>query len=120
MYDLYDDLVYPYLQYCNLDWGSAMKTVMQPLVLLQKKVVRSISGAGYWDHTDPLSSELLILKLFDIHRLKLYIKFVNNQQQAPTVITFDLVSSVHNHNLRNQKIRRLPQPRSEATKRFVK
>lgn len=85
---------------------------------MQKKIVRVISEAGYRDHTDPLFSNLSILKLSDIHKLEL-LKFVYNQLNTPTVITFERNSTIHSQNLRNQNLLRLPQPRSEATKRFV-
>ena len=91
---------------------------MNPLLLLQKRVVRIISGAGYRDHTDPLFINLSLLKLEDIHKLEL-LKFVHSQLNIATVINFDAVSAVHHQNLRSQNMLRLPQPRSEATKRFV-
>ena len=34
---LYLTLVYPYIIYCNIIWGSASKTALRPLILLQKK-----------------------------------------------------------------------------------
>ena len=115
---LYHSLVYPHFQYCNLAWGSALKTIIQPLFLLQKRIIRVIFRANFTDHTDPLFSDLAILKLHDIHRLEL-LKFAHSQLQTPTVIHFDRVSNVHTQNLRNQNLLSLPQPRSESSKRFV-
>ena len=115
---LYYSLIYPHLQYCNLVWASAMKTVVQPLFILQKKIVRIISGAGYRDHTNPIFSELGILKLDDIHRLEL-LKFVFNQLQLPSVFTFVSISTLNFSTLRNKNLLRPPQPKSETYKRFV-
>ena len=52
---LYYSFLYPYLCYCNHVWGSTYITNLQKLIVLQKKIVRMISGSGYRDHTDPLS-----------------------------------------------------------------
>ena len=35
---LYLTLTYPYFNYCNLIWGTAYKTNLNPLILLQKKM----------------------------------------------------------------------------------
>ena len=49
---IYHSLIYPYYTYCNLIWGCAANTHLEPLVLLQKKCIRNISKAGYIDHTE--------------------------------------------------------------------
>ena len=41
---LYYTLFYPYLNYCNVVWGMANKTIQKSLVLLQKR------RAYYWSH----------------------------------------------------------------------
>ena len=40
------------------------------MYLLQKKVVRIVCGVGYREHTNELFSELRILKLIDIVKLR--------------------------------------------------
>jgi hypothetical protein len=67
MQKLYYSLVYPYLIYCNLVWGGTHGAHLSPLVVLQKKIVRIITGEGYLAHTDPLFFRTGILKLADIH-----------------------------------------------------
>jgi exonuclease III len=64
--DIYYSLVYPYLIYCNLVWGSAAGNHINKL-LLQKKMVRIITGSGYLDHCDPLFKRTKILKIGDIN-----------------------------------------------------
>lgn len=58
---IYHSLIYPYYTYCDLIWGCAANTHLEPLVLLQKKCIRNISKAGYIDHTEPLCSEHKVL-----------------------------------------------------------
>ena len=65
--NLYYALFYPYLTYSNLTWGGIPQTNLQPLYLLQKKVVRLICGEHYLAHTNALFYRAKILKLRDIH-----------------------------------------------------
>ena len=54
MCTLYYSLVYSYLQYCILVWGSTYPTHLRRLVLLQNRAVRVISEKGFDAHTDLL------------------------------------------------------------------
>ena len=44
MLGLYYSFIYPYLIYCNHVWGCACTTHVEPLVTLQTKAIRIISG----------------------------------------------------------------------------
>ena len=67
---LYYSLFLPYVSYCCEVWGNTYKSNIDCLYLLQKKVVRIVCGVGYRDHTNELFSELRILKLIDIVKLR--------------------------------------------------
>ena len=71
MQSLYYTLVYPHLSYCNILWGNTHFTYLNRLFLLQKKLIRIISGSSYLDHTALLFTELQILPVFDIYTLQL-------------------------------------------------
>ena len=58
---LYYAIVYPHLNYGVLAWGNAYKTLMDRLLLLQKKALRIISNTDYRAHTDILFSTNRIL-----------------------------------------------------------
>ena len=60
---LYMSLIYSYLNYCNLIWGSAEDGIIQPLFILQKKAIRIITKSHYLDHTAPIFKSLEILTL---------------------------------------------------------
>ena len=47
---LYCTLVLPYFSYCNIVWGSTYQSRLKKLCILQKKIVRIISGASYRAH----------------------------------------------------------------------
>ena len=51
---IYYSLVYPHLNYCNLIWGNASKSLIHDLFLLQKRAIRIVSRASYRCHTDIL------------------------------------------------------------------
>ena len=64
--NLYLSLIYPYYNYCILAWGSANKSVLHPLLLTQKKLVRIITNSDFHAHTNPLFKQPNLLKLEDL------------------------------------------------------
>ena len=65
---LYYTFAYPYLTYCIHVWGSACITHLDPLVKIQKRLIRIICNAGYREHTGPLFHRTGILNLSGIYR----------------------------------------------------
>ena len=65
---IYYSFIYPYLIYGNEIWGGTNDCYIKPLILLQKKIVRIITGSDYLAHTNPLFNKTNILKLTDIHK----------------------------------------------------
>ena len=59
---LYFSLVYPYLQYCIIVWGSTYPTNLNRIILLQKRIIRILDKQPFDAHTDPLFIKLKILK----------------------------------------------------------
>ena len=93
---LYYSLIYPYLTYCIMIWGGSNHCHLNQLILLQKRAVRVVSGAGYLEHTGPLFRRLNLLKIKDIYFFTLAIqmyKFVSSGVPEPPN---------HNHNTRNR------------------
>ncbi len=66
---LYMSLIQPYLNYCNLIWGAADKTIIEPLFLLQKKAIRIVNRVPYLEHTKPLFESMKTLTLFQLYDL---------------------------------------------------
>ena len=50
---LYNAIVFPYINYCILIWGSAYFVHLKSIVTLQKKIIRIISGVKPSTHTVP-------------------------------------------------------------------
>ena len=44
---LYYSVIYPYLSYCNFIWASIYTTIRTRLMILQKRIIRIISGSKY-------------------------------------------------------------------------
>lgn len=65
--NLYYNLFYPYIIYCNLVWGDTYSVHLNTIDLLQKRIVRVITGSNYLAHTGPLFHRTKILKLSDVH-----------------------------------------------------
>jgi hypothetical protein len=93
---LYYNLVYPYILYGILSWGSAADVHMHPLFLLQKKIIRIVTHANYLDNTTPLFYRTNILKLFDVYKLQLGI-FMYNKSRNNSLLYPD-----HNYDTRGR------------------
>ena len=86
--------------YSNLVWGGTFFSHLQPLILLQKKIVRIINSAHYLQHTNPLFYQNRILKFQDIHFFTLAVFMFKNEN-----------SSIFYHpHLQNTRNRELPRP----------
>ena len=80
---LYYSLVYPYLVYCVSVWGSTYPSNLKRTLLLQKKVVRIISGSAFDARTEPIFEQLKILKLCDIFRFQVGKMFLFKKGRLP-------------------------------------
>ena len=111
---LYLSLVLPYIMYCNIIWGSAFKTVLRPIFILQKKCLRTITKSNFLAHTLPLfkNNKLLnIFQLFDLNCAQFIFKVLNTDQYP--VFKEKLIHSTinHDHNTRNRALMRTPYER---------
>ena len=84
--DYYYAYIYPYLAYNIPIWGCAFPTHIQPLIIQQKRIIRTIANAGYRDHTDPLFKRLKLLKIQDIYHFNLgtYMLHARSRDEYPT------------------------------------
>ena len=92
---LYYSYIFPYLNYCNLVWGNTYESHLNPLIILQKRAIRVITKSEYLAHTNDLFSRNRILKLPDIHKLKLGIYTFKNE-------LFSQYTRSHSYNTRNR------------------
>ena len=113
---LYMSLVVPYLSYCNIVWGSAYKKTLNPLVILQKKCIRTITKSEYLAHTKPLfkSSKLLnVNQMFDFKCAQFIFKIMNTEHYPNYKLKLLQNEVNHNYNTRNRALLRPPFERLE-------
>ncbi len=97
---LYNTLVTPYLNYCNIIWASNYTSRLRPLEILQKRVIRILCNADRLAHTSSLFKQEHLLKLRDINTLQIALfMYKYHHHLLPTVFDnfFVLSSSVHDH-----------------------
>ena len=92
--NIYYTLVYPYIIYCNLSWGHTFISSLQPIIITQKRIVRTLSNASFYAHTNPLFHEQSILKLLDLIKYRTTIFMYKNIDQFST-------PNFHTYNTRN-------------------
>ena len=108
---LYMSLIQPYLNYCNLIWGAADKTIIEPILILQKKAIRLVNRVHYLEHTKPLFESMKILTVYQLHDLNclLFIyKCLNSNIYPSFKDEMTRNSEYHNYNTRNKSDFRLP------------
>ena len=118
---LYYCLVYPYLHYCIIVWGSTYKTNLRRLVSLQKRVIRIISKSTFDSNSDPIFKELELLKLNDARQLELgKLMFSFNRSLLPSKFNnyFSLNKQVHSYATRYANDFHLPFCRTNFRKIF--
>ena len=96
--------MYPYLVYRVSVWESTYPSNLKRILLLQKKVVRIISGSAFDAHTEPIFKQLKILKLCDIFRFQVgKIMFLFKKRRLPIAFNnlFVIRSQLHSCNSRN-------------------
>ena len=116
---IYLSLAYPYLSYCNSLWASCSPSILQPLFITQKRIIRLILKKNRFHASSPLFIKLRLLKLFDINNfctaMFVYKSILN---LIPSPIEFTL-RQVQNYNLRNVAPLVVPFARSSQMKRFL-
>ena len=86
---LYCTLILPYLNYCAENWGNTYPSNLYKIFLKQKKVIRIICKASYYDHTNLLFKGLNLLKLEDLIKLKnaIFMFKVSNGKLPPNLLS---------------------------------
>ena len=108
---LYSSLILPYLNYGILAWGNSHQTLLDKLLLLQKKSLRIIFHLHPRAHTDSLFYENKILKINDLHTFQLgQFMFNYNNNNLPNVFQdiFFRNNRVHNYPTRRSNEFHLP------------
>ena len=95
----YYAMLYPFMSYNILIWGSTYNNHMEPLVVQQKRIIRTIANAKFLDHTSPLFKKYELLKIKDIYRFQLLV-------HTHKAISGNEYSTTHERNTRNRNLAR--------------
>jgi len=122
---VYFALFYPHIQYCITSWGCAAKSVLDPLIKLQKRMVRVMTFSHNKASTMPLFHKLNLLTLNDVFKLEIakVMHNIENNERLPDYISknFERVNWTHSYNTRhsNKGNYVLPKIRTETGKKSI-
>ena len=114
---LYSSFVYPHFTYCLSVWGNTCKTYLKPLVLLQDRAIRLISGVKK-DHDVSILFDKY--KLLPFHKIYMYsvqcFNFKFHHSILPEIFkTFFIRNSdVHQRDTKSKDLLHVPICRSES------
>ena len=120
---LYNSFLLPYLSYCIEVWGMAYKSYLDPLIKIQKKAIRIITGSHRIAHTDPLYKDLNALtvgKLYIFYVQLFMYKFHNTL--LPEVFTnfFVLNADIHGYDTRQRNFYHTALAHSDRSSRRIR
>jgi hypothetical protein len=116
---LYYSLVYPYLQYCITVWGSTYPSNLKRIILLQKRIMRILNKEPFDAHSDPIFSELKILKFDKIylyHLGKFMYLYHNNLLPSSFDNLFPRMNQIHKYDTRFSHLYHIPFCRTNIRK----
>jgi hypothetical protein len=120
---LYFSFSHPYFTFCVEVWGNTFACYLDPLVKLQKRIVRIIAGAGRIDHTAPLFKDMKIMNLEKIYKfavLQFMYKFYHNELPVMFKAFFTYKKNIHSYMTRNVCFLHLPLTKSVSYSRTIK
>ena len=116
---IYKTLIYPNLIYCNSVWGATYVSVLKPLVVMQKKIVRVMCYRSRLDHTGGIFNDLKILKIDQIvyyTRCNFIYKSIHSHNYCNL---FSYYESEYNTRLSNNRCLILHRSRSDHSKMSI-
>ena len=121
LYTLYFSLIYPYLSYCLIVWGSASTSMLHKLFMLQKRAIRIVARSHYVAASNPLFARLNMLKISDIYTFQVTMfvfKFLNFYNPISSSTYFTL-NSVPAYVTRNSNVFVVPLFRTVIRERSI-
>ena len=101
--NLYYCLIYPYLIYGIVAWGHTYQSTINPLFILQKKLLRLMTFSNFDAHSNPIFLKLKILKFQDlvyIYTALFMYDYDSNNLPSPFNSYFLQVNQKHSYSTR--------------------
>ena len=108
----YNSFVLPYLNYNILHWGCTNNIHLNPLFIIQKRIVRIIADADYLAHTNPIFRKLNLLKIADLYKFQAIVDTHSKILQGGYKIE-------HNVNTRNRNLSKSKYHRLDRTQQSI-
>ena len=109
---LYNAFIYPTLIYCLESWGSATKTKLNRIHLLQKKIIRIIHKKPRLEHTAALFKASNVLNITNLYKYCMLIESFKYFHDPNTIITY-----THAYNTRHI-VSSIPYPKEAPTNNY--
>ena len=104
-------------------WGNTCGSYLDPIVKLQKRAIRLLAGVKRYEHTDPLFTQMRILKFQQIYIYMVQlIMYKYHHMMLPSIFEdfFNRNRDIHSHNTRSRNLFRPPNIRSDSENRNIK
>ena len=115
LFMLYNSIIVPHLNYCNIIWGNTFKSYLDKIYLLQKRAIRIVTKSEFYSSSRPLFVKLQVLpiqELIKFHTLTFMYKFQTGLLPSIPNINFVLNNDIHSHSTRQSNNIHLPYVRS--------
>ena len=102
-HQLYYSIIYPFLAYGLSIWGNTYSSTLKPLIILQKRAIRTRTFSKPDEQSEPLLKELKILKLTDLvilHNALFMYHYYYSLLPSSFANFFQTVASMHSYNTR--------------------
>ena len=109
----YNSFVLPYLSYNIVHWGNTNAIHLNSLIMIQKRIIRSISNADFLAHTTPLFYRLGILKVEDLYKYNVVLDTYKKIKEGKYAVTHDV--NTRSRNLAKRKDHKLTRCRQSLT-----
>ena len=113
---IYKSFIQPHITYGLEVWGSTYPSYLQPILLLQKMVVRAITFSDFTSHSLPLFNKLNLLDIFKLHKLCVSLfMFDLYHDKLPQDLNEYVTLIKHPHETRQKSKGNLYQPKAATT-----
>ena len=104
---LYHSYIYPYFIYCIESWGNASNCHLDPLFVIQKRILRILTFSSYDVPSDSLFKHTNILPLYKLVHYRIGImmyKYANYLLPPVMNVLYTVNSDIHEHNTRQKHL----------------
>ena len=102
---LYNTMILPHLQYCNVIWGNNYKNSLMQLYILQKRALKMSTYAPKLTNSIDLFSRCNKLTIFNINKIQMASLMHSVKHRLhPSVVCslFHITNTIHDHQTRSQ------------------